>query len=327
MKKVLLIILGTLVVIIAGVFLFVLATWHKTFESPIPQLSARTDSAYILRGQHLAYGPAHCVDCHVSPGNMKTDGRGAMVPLIGGMEFDIPPGIFRTPNLTPDPETGIGRLTDGEIARALRYSVKHDGSYMIPFMAFQNMSDDDIVAILSFLRSQKPVHHEVKPDTYRFLGKALMAFGALKPAGPLKTPPEKAPIGSSAAYGAYLANNVANCVGCHTNRDMKSGKPIGPFFAGGLKFLPDPLSEGYSFISPNLTPDKNTGIMAAWDERTFINRIHGGRVYKGSPMPWEAFNRMDDTELKAIYEYLHSLSPVDNKIGKVMFQPGEKMKD
>ncbi len=327
MKKILLIILSALVVIIAGMVIFILSSWKKTFEAPMPNLKASTDSVYILRGEHLAYGPAHCVDCHISPERIAETGRGAKVPLIGGLEFDIPPGIFVTPNLTPDPETGIGNFTDGQIARALRYSVKHNGDYMVPFMPFQNLSDEDVVAILSFLRSQPPVNHAVKPDHYRFLGKALMALGALKPVGPIGTPPESEVIDSTVAYGSYLANSVANCIGCHTARDMKSGKITGPPFAGGLRFEPDNLIQGYSFISPNLTPDKASGVMAAWDESTFMNRLHGGRVYKGSPMPWEAFERMDDIELKALYKYLHTLAPVNNRIEKTVFQPGEKMKD
>ena len=88
--------------------------------------------------------------------------------------------------------------------------------------------------------------------------------------------------------------------------------------------MPDAFSEGYSFITPNLTPDKETGIMANWDESTFINRMRAGRVHKGSPMPYGAFSRMDDLELKAIYRYLQSLDPVNNKIEKIVFAPGEK---
>ncbi len=325
MKRVLLTILAAVVVLIGGVVVFILLTWDKTFDAPMPQLSASTDSVYILRGEHLAYGPAHCVDCHVGIQTAMEKGRGAKVPLSGGFDFNIPPGIFRTPNLTPDPETGIGNLTDYQIARALRYSVTHNGKFMAPFMPFQNLSDQDVIAIISFLRSQPAVNHKVEPDTYRFLGKALVALGALKPTGPIGTPPVSVKIDSTSEYGSYLANSVANCIGCHTDRDMKSGKMTGPPFAGGMKFVDEPGSEGYAFITPNLTPDKETGIMAAWDRTTFMNRFHAGRVYKGSPMPWEAFSRMDSTEIIALFKYLHSLDPVKNKIEKVVFQPGEKM--
>jgi mono/diheme cytochrome c family protein len=323
MKKILLSLLAIIVIVIAGVFIYVSLAWKKPFNAPLPDLAATTDSAMIARGAHLAYGPAHCVDCHASPENMKTYARGDIQPLSGGFAFDIPPGIFMTPNLTPDPETGTGKMTDAQLARALRYSVKHDGSFMVPFMPFQNLSDEDVIALLSFLRSQKPVSHKIKPDTYRFLGKALLAFGALKPVGPSGTPPKSVKIDSTAEYGSYLAHSVANCIGCHTNRDMKTGELTGEPFAGGFKFN-DAMTMGYTFTSPNLTPDKSTGIMTAWDENTFITRIHAGRVYKTSPMPWEAFGRMDDTELKALYAYLHSLKPVNNDVGKIMVPPPDE---
>ncbi|MFM9945454.1 MAG: c-type cytochrome, partial [Bacteroidia bacterium] len=184
---------------------------------------------------------------------------------------------------------------------------------------------EDIVSIISFLRTQEPVKHVVKPTEYKFLGKALLALGVLKPEGPKNSPPKSVVKDTTKEYGMYMAKYVANCVGCHTERDMKTGEFIGKPFAGGLRFEPDAFSQGYSFITPNLTPDKETGILASWDENTFVKRLHSGRVHNGSPMPWGAFSRINDTELKAIYAFLMSLDPVSNKIDKVVFAPGEKM--
>jgi len=129
---------------------------------------------------------------------------------------------------------------------------------------------------------------------------------------------------STIEYGSYIANSVANCVGCHTERDMKTGVFIGEPFAGGLRFEPDPFSGGYSFISPNLTPDAETGVIADWSERTFLSRLHNGRQQKGSPMTWGLFSRMNDMELKAVYRYLKSLKPVKKKIEQTVFGPAEK---
>lgn len=327
MKKVLLIIVAILVVVVGGFVVFVLVSWDKQYEAEYPNITASTDSTVIARGKYLAYGAAHCVICHSPYEKLEDVAAGKDVPMTGGMEFDIPPGIFRTPNLTPDPETGIGNQTDGEIARALRYSVSHLNKLMVPYMPFQEMSDEDITAIISFLRSQQPVKHEVKPSEYRFLGKAIVAFGLIKPEGPKKTPPVSVTIDTTADYGAYLANSIANCVGCHTERDMKTGEFIGPVFAGGMKFEHDVFSKGYSFISPNITPDKETGAMAGWDEPFFVDRFRAGRLLPGSPMPWEAFARMNDSDLKALFRYLASLNPVQNKIEKTVFMPGENFPD
>jgi mono/diheme cytochrome c family protein len=323
--KIVIRIFAAIALLIVGLVIFVLATWDKKHETPYPEIKASTDSVLIARGKFLAFGPAHCATCHIPLEQLADLQSGKEMPLIGGLEFDIAPGKYRAPNLTPDKETGIGNFTDGELARALRYSVKHDGSLLFPFMPFQELSDEDLTAVISFLRSQQPVKHLVQPTEYKFLGKALVTFGLLKPEGPKNTPPKSVRIDTSLTYGSYIANSVANCVGCHTERDMKTGEFIGKPFAGGLKFAPDDLSFGYSFITPNLTPDEETGIMANWNEKAFVNRMKGGRVHKGSHMPWESFAKMDTVEIKAIHMYLRSLKPVKNKIAKIVFEPGEAL--
>jgi mono/diheme cytochrome c family protein len=327
MKKVIVTIVTVLAVLIGGFILFVLLTWDKEYDTEYPAITATTDSAMIARGKYLVYGPAHCVYCHVPMDRLDDVAANKEVPLIGGMEFDIPPGKFRTPNLTPDDETGIGKLTDGEIARALRYSISHRNKLMVPFMPFQELSDEDLTAIISFLRSQEPVRNDIKPSEYNLLGKAVVALGLIKPEGPKKTPPKSVAIDTTAVYGGYLANSIANCVGCHTERDMNTGQFIGPVFAGGMRFEPDAFSKGFSFISPNITPDKETSAISGWDEPLFIDRFHAGRLHAGSPMPWEAFSRMNETDLKALFRYLASLGPVHNKIDKTAFLPGEEFPD
>ena len=187
------------------------------------------------------------------------------------------------------------------------------------------MSDEDLKAIISYLRSQEPVKNEVPASEFKFLGKALIAFGALTPIGP-KNPPEKSVMqDTTAAYGKYLANSVANCYGCHTDRDLESGAFIGEPFAGGFYMPPEPFTEGYSFVTPNLTPDPETGIIADWDEELFLDRFKSGRIYKGTPMPWGAYSRMPDEDVKALYRYLQTLKPVHKNIEKLVFAPGESM--
>lgn len=305
---------------------FIAAKGNKDFEVPVPdKLHASKDPDVIARGKYLAFGPAHCASCH-TPLSRKTDiDKGVEMPLTGGWEIAIAPGQFRAPNLTPDDETGIGKISDGQIVRSLRYSVNHNNKAMFPFMPFQEMSDDDVVALLSFLRSQAPVKNMIRPTEFSLLGKALILFGAFKPMGPVNTPPKSVTMDSTIVYGEYIANKVANCGGCHTERDLKTGKAIGPAFAGGLMLPADEMSDGYTFITPNLTPDAETGIIAQWNEQTFISRFKAGRVYKGSQMPWGSFSKMSEIELKAVYRYLRSLQPVKRKVERVAYEPGEKV--
>lgn len=298
---------------------------NKTYDAPFPKLTASQDSALIARGKYLAFGPAHCVSCHAPMDKFDEIEHGLEMPLVGGWELTIPPGTFRAPNLTPDKETGIGSFSDGTLARALRYSIRHNGKSMFPFMPFQNISDQDLVAIISFLRSQPAIRNDLPATELSFIGKAVLAFGLVKPEAPIGTPPATVTIDSTVEYGKYLANYVANCRGCHSLRDMKTGEFVGVDFAGGMLMDSDPPIPGVSFITPNITPHESDGVMAKWDEATFISRFKAGRVYKGSPMPWGAFSRMNDLELKAVYRYLNSLDPVSGKVEKIYYGPGDEL--
>lgn len=297
----------------------------KKYDAPYPEISAINDSGIIARGEYLAYGPAHCASCHVPMDRFAEVEGGIKIPLSGGWEISMVPGTFRAPNITPDEETGIGQFSDAKIARALRYSVSHKDEFLMPFMAFQEMSDEDLTAIISFLRSQEAIRNEVEPSKLSFIGKTGLAFGMVKPEGPLNTPPKSVLRDTSSEYGAYFARAVAGCYNCHTERDMKSGEFIGKPFAGGMRFAGDGLSQGYSFVSPNITPDRENGIMADWDETAFIVRMQAGRVHEGSPMPWGAYSQTDEADLKALYRYLKTVEPVNKKIEKIVFAPGEKL--
>lgn len=324
--KIVLRVVGVLVLLIGAFAVYIQFSYNKKFnDTPYPtNIKASADPAVIARGKYLVYGPAHCASCHTDKGQEAVVDQGQEVPLAGGFEIHLPLCVLRPRNITPDKETGIGNLTDAEIARTLRYNVNSKGEALIPVMPFNDMSDEDMIAVISYLRAQAPVKHEVKPTEYNFLGKAIKFF-LIKPTMPNGTPPQMVTRDSSAAYGKYLATSVANCYGCHTERDLKTGAFIGKPFAGGFIFEPSEESNGWEFVSPNLTPDNETGRIAAWDQAAFCKRIHSGRVFKNSPMPWGPFSRMDESDMKAIHNFLRSVEPVNNKIEKTAYQPGEVM--
>src|SRR6185369_13982449 len=95
----------------------------------------------------------------------------------------IPPGTFYTPNLTPDPKTGIGRRTDEQLVGMIRHSVRADGRAAVPFMEYNGLSDEDVVALISYLRSQPPVRNAVPAHQLNLMGKAVMAFMIRPPTG------------------------------------------------------------------------------------------------------------------------------------------------
>jgi mono/diheme cytochrome c family protein len=303
-------------IIIASILLLVTVTvamrQNLTYEAPYPAIKATTDTALIARGKYLVFGPAHCANCHGAKGSWERVEKGEEVALSGGNKFDLPIGDVYVRNITPDVETGIGRLTDAEVARMLRYGVRPDGTAVLPFMPFHNVSDEDLTAIISYLRSQKPVKNKIPENSVNVLGMVVKAF-MLKPTGPTGEVPKAVKKDTSAAYGKYLAMSVANCYGCHTNRDMMTGAFIGEPFAGGMTMESSYEPEKYYFITPNLTPD-STGRLFGWSQDLFIKRFRKGKLLPGTHMPWGPFSRMSDDELKAIYNFLKTVKPVKNAI-------------
>jgi len=280
--------------------------WDRRFQAPYPNLAASRDSAVIARGRYLAYGPAHCSDCHTAPADYASLETGSSPSLSGGLEFPIALGTIRVPNLTPDSATGIGRRSDGDITRMLRYGVRADGRAAIPFMEYHDLSDADLVAVLSFLRSQPPVRHAVPDHDLSLLGKAVMAF-AIKPIGPSGTPPAESPPSSpTLERGAYLVTAVAACVGCHTQRSMVTGAYTGPRLAGGAPM--EAADNAHTkLVPPDITANPGTGRADVWTEDEFVARFQAGVRIPGSPMPWQAFRRITDADVRAIYRYLRSI--------------------
>jgi len=301
----------TILSIVIIFVILVFALQNKKFDAPFPNLHATNDSATIARGKYLAYGPAHCSGCHTPVENHEKINMGEELPLKGGLNFDLPIGTLYSKNITPDDETGIGKLPDSVIARSLRYGVARDGRALFDFMPFHNLSDEDLVAVLSFLRSQAPVENKVKDNELNFMGKAVKAF-LIKPVGPDGEVEKTITPDTTADYGKYLTHYVTNCRGCHTNRSLMTGEYTGPFFAGGLKLE---AADGSYCVTPNLTPDKETGKLTGWTQQQFIDRFRLKKIITASDMPWDQFRKMSDNDLKAIYQYLVSLEPVKNATG------------
>ena len=128
-----------------------------------PDIHASADPAVIERGRYLVRGAAHCADCHTAPEQRAALEAGKDVPLSGGNEFNLPVGVFRVPNITPDVETGIGRYTDPQLARMLRHGVRPNGKMVLPFMPFADLSDEDLTAVISYLRAQPPCGTPSRP--------------------------------------------------------------------------------------------------------------------------------------------------------------------
>jgi mono/diheme cytochrome c family protein len=285
-----------LLVLIIGITIITASRQHLKYDAPYPEIHASKDTIVIARGKHFVFGLAHCVSCHSTANADSLIDAGKEVPLSGGFAFVLQVGTIYSKNITPDKETGIGNLTDGEIARVLRYGVHANGDPVYDFMPFHNMSDEDLTAVISYLRSLQPVKNKVPENKLNVLGNIVKAY-MINPVGPTGEVPVSVKADTSAAYGKYLVLSVGECAGCHTKRDL-SGAYQGALLAGG-----GPMN---GLLPPNLTND-SAGRIFTWTQQQFINRFRKGKLIETSEMPWTNFKRMDDDELKAIYKYLKTV--------------------
>jgi cytochrome c553 len=230
------------------------------------------------------------------------EGAGEIFP-----EKDLP-GQIVAPNLTPDPETGAGKWTDDQLGRAIREGIGHDGRALFPIMPyphFRYLPDEDLASVVVYLRSLPPVRNPLPKTEIMFPVKYLIR----NVPQPLHEPVVQPQFASPEARGAYLAG-MAICGECHTPADR--GQPLpGREFSGGEKFV----GPWGTIKSANITPDPS-GI-SYYDEKLFLQVMRTGQVGArsiSSFMPWRAYRNMTDDDLKAIFAYLRTLKPVQNRV-------------
>jgi mono/diheme cytochrome c family protein len=257
--------------------------------------------ALVTRGAYLVEGIAACGNCHVQrdPSGKPLADRG----LSGGMVFDYPPFTARASNITPDKETGIGSWTDEQLARAIREGIRPDGSVIgppMPIPFYRDVSDDDLKAIVAYLRAQPAVRNPVAKSEYRM---------PLPPAyGPpitaqVSAPPRSDPV----AYGAYLAGPLGHCMECHTPMD-KGHPDMARLGAGGNPFK-GPWGVA---VARNLTPHPSG--LQDWSDAEIARAIREGVRRDGSPlkppMAYAWYRNIDDADMRALVAYIRSLKPL-----------------
>ncbi|MCD6024933.1 MAG: cytochrome [Fibrobacteria bacterium] len=303
----------------AGAVLGSLGLYQRSWDEPRwnqagREVRASSDPAVIARGRYLVYASAHCADCHTPDASREAMFRGEEVPLTGGTGEVTYLGSWTAPNLTSDTVTGIGKMSDAQFARLIRHGINRENRIALPFKdAYADLAEEDLVAILSYLRTLPPAPGVGPRKEINLFGKITLAY-FLTPYKPEGMPRARFEPEASAAYGDYLANTVGRCESCHTPRNLKTGEFLGAPLSGGMPFK-SRLQPGMMFVAPNLTPDSATGHIAGWSEEFFVRRMQAGAVFPDSPMPWGSYRRMTDTDLRALYRYLRSLKPVRHEVG------------
>jgi mono/diheme cytochrome c family protein len=265
----------------------------------------------LERGRYLVTGFAGCIYCHTphdwfAPGLPfipGKEGAGEVEPYIGL------PGRIVAPNLTPDPETGAGRWTDDQLARAIREGIGHDGRALFPLMPYthyRRMPDEDLASIVVYLRSMPPVRNPLPKTEVSFPVNYLIR-NVPKPV--LSPVPDLAPLSEPVKRGEQIVF-LAGCADCHTPSDRGADLP-GMAFAGGTPF-PGPW--GY-VVAANITPDAS-GI-SYYDEALFLQAMRTGFVSARplSPvMPFQVAKNVSDDDLRAVFAYLRTLKPVQHRV-------------
>jgi mono/diheme cytochrome c family protein len=256
-------------------------------------------AALLARGKYLMDGIVACGNCHVArgPQGQPLFDKG----LSGGMTFDEPLFKAYAANITPDPDTGIGKWSDAQLAKALREGVRPDKSLIgppMPIAYYRNMSDSDLAAIIAYLRAQPAVKNAVPKSSYNM---------PLPPSYGPEVKNVKAPVPKDKVkYGEYLAT-IAHCMECHTPRDDKGMLVRTQWGAGGQSFKgPWGVS-----VSRNLTPDK-TGL-ADWTDAQIAKAVREGVDRSGAhykpPMGFDFYKNISNEDMGALIAYLRSLKP------------------
>jgi mono/diheme cytochrome c family protein len=255
----------------------------------------------LERGAYLMHGIVGCGNCHTPKG---PTGELPNSELAGG--FSIPDadlGNIVVPNITPDPETGIGKWTDAQIITAIREGKRPDGSIIgppMPIQFYRNISDSDVKAIVAYLRQVKPVKNTPAKSQYKIPLPTSY--------GPPVTHVADVPSSDRQHYGAYLAT-IGHCMECHTPRE--NGRPdlehrTG---AGGNKF------EGPFGVSVarNITPDPVHGI-GGWTDAQIKTTVTTGVRPNGErlkpPMGYAYYAHISNDDFAMLIGYLRSLKPL-----------------
>lgn len=308
--------MGLIVVLLIAGYAYLNIKYPDVGEAPDLKITASPEM--IERGRYLANGFASCMDCHSHRDADKF--AGPLIPGtegMGGVDFGEGAGTVIAKNITSDKETGLGNWTDGEIFRAITMGVDKNGEIlgpMMPYPLFGKMDENDIKAIIAYIRTLPPVKNKIPEHELKFPVNLIFRTIPSKP--DFRKLPDKS---NTVATGEYYG---VGCKFCHSPAEKGDVIP-GKEFSGGVEF---PGLKGGIIRSANISPDKETGI-GNWTKEQFIKKFRSYlepeivnlKVNDGefnSIMPWTFFASCSDEDLGAIYDYLMAQKPVSNKVVK-----------
>ena len=291
---------------------FGVARWLTRGAVEVPDHTPSAERGAVL------FAAAGCANCHTAEGEEA-------VPLAGGRALETPFGTFYGPNITPDPEHGIGAWSDADFLRAMSQGVAPDGSDLypvFPYTSFTRMTPEDMMDLKAHLFAQDPAATPSRPHevAFPFSIRQTLTFWKLLN---FVDGPEPAVDGRDDAWhrGRYLVRALAHCGECHTPRDGM-GAPVAALTLAGTEDGP-----GGDAV-PNITPDPETGI-GGWTAGDLTYLLLTGMTPTGDFVGGEmseviaGTSKLADTDRAAIAAYLMNLDPVVHQVGPPRPAPSE----
>jgi mono/diheme cytochrome c family protein len=300
--------------------------WHEAYdlpmrhddESPISQAladdpaqpdqpaqpvtgPAAADPGLVKRGEYLARA-GDCVACHTADNSR---------PFAGGLPIVTPFGTIYTPNITPDPDTGIGQWTDSDFLHAMQQGIGKGGERLypaFPYAEYTKVTGQDVLAIRAYLNTLAPIHYTPPRNqmSFPFNQRWLMVFWNMFNFNEGRFVPDPK---QSAQWnrGAYLVEGLAHCEECHTPRNIMQGLKTSDRFSGATQ------AGWHAF---NITPDKNSGV-GNWSDDELVRYLSTGavpgRANAAGPMGQvvaDSTQYLSAEDLTSIVTYLRSVTPV-----------------
>lgn len=292
---------------IIGAIVGLAVFWFVTIPATIPAsaLTARTPN--LDNGKEMFFAGG-CASCHAA--QVKEADKYDPTRLPGGLGLHSPFGTFYVPNISPDPNDGIGRWSEADFATAMIKGTSPSGSHYypaFPFASYQRMKLDDVRDVFAFIKTLPPVQGKVRDHDLPFpfnIRRTLGGWKFLFLEGQAFAPDPK----QSAEWnrGAYLVNGPGHCAECHSPRNLMGGIVTSQRFAGG----PNPEGEGWV---PNITQKG----MKDWSVKDIEYLLESGQTAEGDSVGGSMTavirntSKLTPQDRTAMAVYLKSLPAVD----------------
>ncbi|MCB1379777.1 MAG: cytochrome c [Alphaproteobacteria bacterium] len=279
--------------------------WIMTAPSPLPATALPQHTADVANGE-LLFNAAGCRSCHLPGPDLKDVDPSSPA---GGKPLKTPVGIFYPPNLTPDPDTGLGGMSDIDFVNAVQRGLSPEGAHLIPafpYTSYAHMKTEDVLDIKAYLATIPPVVAPERAPDIPFAFVLRRGFGLWKLVGLDTTPWQPDPAQSESwNRGAYLVNGPGHCAECHTPRNFMMVSQKGQALAGG----PHPEGEGRvpslrDLVGRGRYKDaKDLASALQFGEIMGYDKISSG----GMGQVQTNISKLPESDINAIAEYLVSL--------------------